>query len=333
MFNRGWRILDGTQSLVLNATDAVDLHLHTYVSDGLWSPSDLVDRLIEMNIRVGAVCDHDNQRSVREAIDLGARRGVTILPGIEMTVRWDDRQWHMLVYGIAPDDKRRSAKPFHKLVAAQDQRFQELALDARRRIERSGRPIPSLQELEIHGPLMPVHVLRALITDGHTPSLKEAAELVVELGGHFTTDTPIAEVVRVAHRAGGVCVIAHPGRADLGPALTGEQLDRLLKETEVDGLEGHYRTYTDDDTDLYRTLATGHDLVIGTGSDSHGPGVPVDPRPFQARWSRGLLERLGIEVECGEGPDWERGMDPLNVKPKKKSARKKRSQKQAPKQA
>jgi predicted metal-dependent phosphoesterase TrpH len=294
------------------APDApVDLHLHTFVSDGIWHPRDLIDRLDQDGIRIAAVCDHDNQRSVVEAIEYGARRGVHIVPGVEMTIRWDDRQWHMLVYGIRPDDERGEAKPFLDLVARQDEVFQELASDARYRIEASGRPIPALRALEIHGPLMPVHVLRAMIADRHVPRLKEAAELLVKLGGNFTTDTPLAEVVKAAHAGGGVCLIAHPGRADLGPAMTEEALDRMLAEAPVDGIECHYRSYTDRETTFYRGLAESRGLLIGTGSDSHGPGHPVDPRAFRAAWSADLLERLGIVVTQPDGPAWEPGMDPL----------------------
>ncbi len=288
----------------------VDLHLHTFVSDGIWHPKELVDRLDQDGIRVAAVCDHDNQRSVVEAIAYGERRGVHVIPGVEMTVRWDERQWHMLVYGIRPDEEREEAKPFLDLVARQDAIFQELAADARHRIEASGRPIPTLRSLEVHGPLMPVHVLRAMIADRHVPRLKEAAELLVALGGNFTTDTPLAEVVAAAQAGGGVCVIAHPGRADLGPAMTEEALDRMLADAPVDGIECHYRTYTDRDTTFYRRLAEERGLLIGTGSDSHGAGVPVDPRPFRAAWSAELLLAAGRDrrrpggasVGAGDGP-------------------------------
>lgn len=298
----------------LAADTPVDLHLHTFVSDGIWHPRDLVDRLEAEGIRVAAVCDHDNQRSVVEAIEYAQRRHVLMIPGIECTVRWGDRQWHLLVYGIRPDDERPEAKRFLDIVARQDEVFQELARDARRRVEGSGRPIPTVNTLERHGPLMPVHVLRAMIADKHVPRLKEAAELVVDLGGHFTTDTPLGEVVAAAHEGGGVCILAHPGRADLGPALTEETLDQMLAEVPVDGIEGHYRTYTDKETAFYRGLAEARGLLIGTGSDSHGPGVPVDPRNFRASWSAGLLARFGIAVDPAEGPVWEPGMDP-NVVP------------------
>lgn len=301
----------------LAADAAVDLHLHTYASDGFWDPTALVSYLAEHGFAVAAVCDHDTQDSVLEVIAVGETRGVRIVPGTEVTVRWGERQWHLLVYGIRPDDARPEARPFLTLMADQDARFKALAVDARRRVEASGRPIPSVEK-EINSlTLMPVHILRSMITDKHVPRLKEAAELVVELGGNFTTDTPLAEVVDAAHQAGGICILAHPGRADLGPALTGETLDQMLAKAPIDGLEGHYRTYSDADTQRYRTMAEERGLAIGIGSDSHAPGAPVDPRPWRAAWGKALLERLGFAVEDpAGGPAWEPGMDPLAIIPK-----------------
>jgi predicted metal-dependent phosphoesterase TrpH len=303
--------------------DAVDLHLHTYASDGFWSPSDLIDELVQREISVAAVCDHDSQDSVLEAMALGARRGVAIVPATEVTVNWDGRQWHLLVYGIAPNDERPEAQAFLSIMAEHDRRFMALAVDARRRVEASGRPLPSLPAEAEGRKMMPVHVLRAMIRAGHVPRLKEAAELVVALGGHFTYDTPLAEVVAAAHEGGAVCVLAHPGRADLGPALTSKKLDQLLKTIPLDGLEGHYRTYSDHDTRRYREMAEARGLLVGTGSDSHGPGAPVDPRRWRAAWGRALLERLGYTVgPSPDGVDWAPGMDPLNRQPKRKPAKK-----------
>ncbi len=301
----------------------VDLHLHTYASDGFWSPSDLIDELVQRGIVVGAVCDHDTQDSVLEAIALGERRGVRIIPGTEVTVRWGKRQWHLLVYGVRPDDERPEARGFIDLMAEHDRRFMALAVDARRRVEASGRPIPSVAKEVGERKMMPVHILRAMIADKHVPRLKEAAELVVELGGNFTYDTPLEDVVRVVHEAGGVTVLAHPGRADLGPALTAKTLDQLLRDVPIDGIEGHYRTYTDVDTARYRKMAESRGLLIGTGSDSHGPGAPVDPRPWRAVWGNELLVRLGFDVgDPDDGVVWAPGMDPLNAKPPKRERKK-----------
>lgn len=302
----------------LPPTAAVDLHMHTLASDGHWTPDQLMTALAARDFRVAAVCDHDTVRSVPAAMAEGAARGITVIPGVEVTVRWGRRQWHLLVYGVAPDREDERARPFLTMVRMQDQHLTELAVDARERVEKSGKALPSWEREVAGRPPMPVHTLRAMIADKHVANLTQAANLVASLGGRFNTEQPLELVVELAHLAGGICVVAHPGRPDLGPAMTAEALDAMLADAPIDGLECHYRTYTDEATAFYRGLADTHGLLISTGSDSHGPGVPVDPRAWQAIWARDLLERLGIPVALPDDdePVWQLGMDPLNVQPK-----------------
>ena len=149
--------------------------------------------------------------------------------------------------------------------------------------------------------------------------MKEAAELVSGLGGGFSADEPLERIVDAAHQAGGITVVAHPGRSDSVGALLPEDLDRMLAEVPIDGLEAHYRSPTDDQTaPSTAELAAEKGLLVSTGSDSHAPHQPVNPRPWRAIWAADLLERLGITVEpVAEGEAiWEPGMDPLAPKPK-----------------
>ena len=302
----------------LSPADPVDLHLHTLASDGFWTPAALIEYLAERGFKVAAVCDHDTQRSVAEAMRLGAERGVHVVPGVEVTCRRDGRQYHLLVYGIDPTRRDPDAAAFQAGMARLDADLQERAVDARRRIERSGRPLPGLAEIIAGRPLWPFHVLSAAIQDGHAKNLTEAANLVVALGGTFTADLPLEVVVADAHEAGGLCVMAHPGRADAVGVVTEADFDRLLAEIPLDGVEAHYRSYTDAQTALYREFAERRGLLISCGSDSHALGKPVDPRPWRAAWCRDLLERLGVTVEplpAGE-PAWRPGMDALAAAPR-----------------
>ncbi len=302
----------------LRHEDRIDLHLHTLASDGHWTPAALVDHLAANDFRVVAVCDHDTQRSVAEVTRRAAKRNIRVIPGVEVTTRWGGRQWHLLVYGIAPNRSDEASRAFRSVLADLDGRLMELAEDARARIERSGRPLPSLEEVAAGRPLWPYHVLCSAIREGHAKNLKTAAELVVELGGGFSADEPLERVVAAAHEAGGLCVMAHPGRSDNVGIMTEEDLDRMLAEIPLDGLEAHYRSYTDEQTALYRRLAEERGLLISAGSDSHAPKQPVDPRPWRAAWAAALLDRFGVAVDPvpdGE-PTWAAGMDPHAVPPK-----------------
>ena len=92
----------------------------------------------------------------------------------------------------------------------------------------------------------------------------------------------------------------------------------MLAEVPIDGLEAHYRSHTDEQTALYRRLADEKGLLISTGSDSHAPHQPVNPRPWRAIWAADLLARLGITVAplAEDGPVWAPGMDANAPKPK-----------------
>lgn len=291
--------------LTIAATDPVDLHLHTLASDGFWTPEQLIAHLAEKNFKVAAICDHDSQRSVPAAMMLGSGHGVAVIPGVEMTTAWNDRQWHVLVYGFMPGRTDPAAAAFRACLDDIAALLRMRAEDARDRIVASGRPLPTLEEIRAERPLTPFHVLSAGIKEGHYKGLKDAAESVVELGGNFTADLPLKRVVDAAHEAGALCVMAHPGRSDSVGVMTAADLDAMFGEgIQIDGLEAHYRSYTDAQTSEYRMMAEERGLLISCGSDSHAPNVPVDPRPWQAAWCSGLLNRFGVTVEAMPEPAW-----------------------------
>jgi predicted metal-dependent phosphoesterase TrpH len=300
------------ERITIPARAPVDLHLHTLASDGAWTPSALIDHLANRGFRVAAVCDHDTQRSVVQAIEMGNLRGVHVIPGVEVTCSWNDRQLHILCYGIRPDRTDAAAQPFLALMNQIDLQLQANAADAARRIEADGKPLPNLETVRAGRPLWPFHVLSAAIEMKHVPNLTKAAELVVALGGTFSADLPLGDVVAAVHQAGGVCSIAHPGRADAVGIVSEEDIDRIVAETGMDGLEAHYRSYSDQQTALYRRLADERGMFVSVGSDSHAPHRPTNPRPWHAVWAKDLLERMGVDLTPlpdGE-PVWIAGMDP-----------------------
>jgi hypothetical protein len=72
-------------------------------------------------------------------------------------------------------------------------------------------------------------------------------------------------------------------------------LDQLRQEVPIDGLEVYYPVHTPAQTEIYREYAQRHHLLTSAGSDSHGLDKP--PIKYRAELSRGLLERVGIQIE------------------------------------
>ena len=105
----------------------------------------------------------------------------------------------------------------------------------------------------------------------------------------------LAAVVEAAHRSGAVCLIAHPGHKDGFVTYDAQMLDKLRQDIPIDGLEVYTPKHTPDQTAMYLDYAQQHRLLISAGSDSHRPDKP--PIKYRAELSRGLLERVGIQIK------------------------------------
>jgi predicted metal-dependent phosphoesterase TrpH len=232
-----------------------------------------------------------------------ADAGIALVPAVEMTTRWENRQVHVLVYGVELGAKR--TRTFEAVMRRQQEQLRVTAERAAALIERHGRRIPSLDAVAMGLPLRPHHVFTAMIRDGHASSLKHAHDIVRALGEPVVVDVPLAETVHAAHEAGAVAIVAHPGRDEGMGILDDGALDRMLAEIPIDGVEAHYRSYKDEDTARYRAWAARRGLLVSAGSDSHWPNHPVNPRPHPARWIADLLDRLGYEVAPFDGAAWE----------------------------
>ena len=63
----------------------IDLHAHTYFSDGWASPGELVNYASAIGVQVLAICDHDNAGGVREALPIASQAGIRLVAAIEFT--------------------------------------------------------------------------------------------------------------------------------------------------------------------------------------------------------------------------------------------------------
>ena len=65
----------------------IDLHLHSSFSDGLDTPSQLIDKAIELRMRAIAITDHDTIDGVREFLSYGEDKNIIVIPGMEISRR------------------------------------------------------------------------------------------------------------------------------------------------------------------------------------------------------------------------------------------------------
>src|SRR5690606_17561314 len=124
---------------------------------------------------------------------------------------------------------------FGALIARQQDELRAAAERGIVALESHGHRLPSLAEVVDGRPLLPVHVLLTAIKDGHATNLMTAHNLTKGYGEAMTVDVPLDKTVELAHAAGGICIVAHPGRDDGAGLLDAARLDRMLETIPIDG--------------------------------------------------------------------------------------------------
>jgi predicted metal-dependent phosphoesterase TrpH len=259
----------------------IDLHIHTTATPhhSSWEPAALAQAAADAGLRVIAATDHNTTASVRALQDAGAQRGLRVIAGVEIDSGFGGKLWHTLVYGVAPDEPA--------LLALCDTVFARNRADAialRTTLTRRGFQLPGLDELG--RPPNVADVGAALARHNALPSRVAGEDdesagmryILTEVAGGYQP-VGVDEIVAVAHRAGGLAVLAHPGREKGIYAIPATAEDvAALAGVGLDGIEVFYPTHSEAQRGLYQELARRYGLLVTGGSDSHHPHQPL------ARW-------------------------------------------------
>jgi predicted metal-dependent phosphoesterase TrpH len=281
-----------TTGLRLAADSAIDLHLHTTYSDGRWTLEPLLDYLLREQFDLAAITDHDRADTVAAIQQLAMDKHLPVLVAVEMTTTWKGKMTDLLCFGFDP-----SHNALNDLAQDLLRRQQENTRKVYENLQRQGYALSpeALSAILAKPSSQQPHVLVALLKEhGYGLGEPSAGKMVMVAGCMFATNDPAA-VVEAAHRDGAVCLLAHPGRGDGFMTYDVQLLDQFCREVPIDGLEVYYPAHTPAQTAMYREYAQRHHLLTSAGSDSHGPDKP--PVKYRAELSRGLLERVGIQIE------------------------------------
>lgn len=285
----------GRGSIRLPATSVVDLHMHSPVSDGHWTVKTLPPAAQALGLRVVALTDHDDTAGVPAMAQACAAYGIHLIPAVEVSTHFQGIGFHLLLYNIDVDHPDLRAR-FDNARALYDW----MVRDAMGKLAARGKPLDPERspQLGAETGLKLYHLVDALVAHGYAANMSQAYGQCMEVGASYCWSLPLEEAVALGHAAGGVAVIAHPGRAEPGfTPTTRAHLDAMVTAG-LDGVEVFHSYHRAADVAFLLQYAEERDLLIGCGSDSHGPGP--SPRPLTA-WPvtrcRALLARCGVELE------------------------------------
>lgn len=245
----------------------LDLHIHTNASDGAWPPREVVAAAASGGLHVIAVADHDTTAAVAVARAAGRERDVQVIPALEMSSTWEDREIHILGYYVDPEDAglREHAR---RAATLREARMREMVS----RLSARGVEVPFGEVVEAAGPeagaLSRPHLAKVLVAHGFASSVADAFNsLIGDQHAAFVPtrlQPPEAAIERIL-AAGGLPVWAHPP-GDLVDSLLG-----TLRGAGLEGLEVYRPNHRRNDVLRLEEVCRTTGLVATGGSDWHTP--------------------------------------------------------------
>jgi 3',5'-nucleoside bisphosphate phosphatase len=250
----------------------VDLHCHSTVSDGLLAPAAVAACAHKAGVNVWALTDHDEVGGITQARQAATQLGMHFVPGVEISITWAAQTVHIV--GLQIDETHPAL-------------LQGLA-DTRSGRDRRGRDISALLEQAgipgaYEGALKYVgnpalmsrtHFARYLVEIGACASIPDVFRHYLSEGkpGYVPHRwASLEQAVSWIRSAGGIAVIAHPGRYKYGPVAEAALFDsfRDLGGTAIEVVTG---SHTPDQYGTYAEIARRYGFLASRGTDFHAPG-------------------------------------------------------------
>ena len=244
----------------------VDLHIHSTVSDGKFSPEEIVSKAAALGLTIIALADHDSVDGIAPALEAAkAFPPLRIIPCVEISTDMPSGEAHVLGYFIdyTSDELNASLEKFR---SSRQRRAQGMIA----KLHNLGIRVDwqRVQEIAGDGSIGRPHIAQAMLEKGYITSIKDAFTGYIEHGGPAYVErekmTP-AEAVALIARSNGLPVLAHPFTVIDPQAMVIE-----LKTAGLVGIEAYYNGYTADEIKSLVSLADKHGLIATGGSDYHG---------------------------------------------------------------
>ncbi|WP_018151562.1 3',5'-nucleoside bisphosphate phosphatase [Leeia oryzae] len=273
-----------------------DFHCHSSISDGLLLPQDVVQRAFDRGVKVLALTDHDELSGLAVAREKAESLGMTFVNGVEISVNWGKHTLHIVGLGVNPDTPLLCDGLAH-IRSGRTDRARKMA-EGLAKVGITGAFEGALPYAENADMIGRAHFARFLVDKGHARSMQAVFKKFLVPGKpgyvpHIWASLP--ESIEWIHAAGGLAVLAHPGRYEMGKKQMHELIE-IFTRFGGDGIEVATSNHTLDLVGRFARLAEEFGLWASVGSDFHGTGHYGDLGTFPAlpSYCRPIWEALHV---------------------------------------
>jgi predicted metal-dependent phosphoesterase TrpH len=248
-----------------------DLHCHSVVSDGTLTPEALAERAKANGVDLWALTDHDELGGQRRAKAAAISLGIDYLSGVEISVTWMGQTIHIVGLGIDADHLG-IIEGLRRTREGRSNRAKLMA-DQLLKVGIPGAYEGALHYAGNHDLISRTHFARYLVEQGVCKNTEHVFKnyLVEGKPGYVPHMwTKLDDAVAWIKAAGGVAVIAHPGRYNFN-AMQMDELYKHFKDIGGLGIEVITGSHSPDQYQTYGAIAQQYGFLASRGSDFHDP--------------------------------------------------------------
>lgn len=258
----------------------VDLHTHSNISDGTFSPQQLVEAAVEKLVHTLALTDHDTMDGLALAEEAAKNHEIKIISGVEISSQWS-RPATKKNYGVHivalnmqnPEPLQKALNQQKKIRAERSKQICDLLVP----LIGEDIYIDVLAKVDhIPDRVTRTHIAKTLVEKGIVTRpqqafdkyIKEGKKAYVKFDGLSLEDT-----IQVIHESGGFAVLAHPTKYDLS-ATNIRYLIEIFAKFGGDAVELPPAIEPSSTRQMVDRMITEYDLKVSIGSDFHGDHMP-----------------------------------------------------------
>ncbi|SEJ87260.1 hypothetical protein SAMN05660742_1213 [Propionispira arboris] len=255
----------------------VDLHVHSNISDGSYTPVELIKLAHKTGLSAITLSDHETIAGNAEAKVEADKLGIEFISGMEITVDYKNRHLHLVALGF--DVKQPAFQNLYKKIRdLKEAKMEELIWG----IKEKGVPISMelIQPFTLLNKIDRYAIMRYLVSlhlfDHVQPIWDQYLNPVIRQL-KLNHNVSVEETTQAIKAAGGMTSLAHFHKR-LGLAgLNRQEQEAAIAELcamGLDGMEQYYPNYTAADQAFAESMLTKYKMIPTGGSDFHGLNRP-----------------------------------------------------------
>ncbi len=243
----------------------VDFHIHTTFSDGVLSPTEIIQRAHENSVKYLAITDHDTLSGLNEVIQESVKYDITLIPGIELSTQHNNESVHIL--GFFKDDNFKNKELIKELLKIKDHRIIRAKSMIHKLKEEFNIEINFDKILkEAKDTIARPHIAREIVNCGYPYTVEEIFNNFI--GKDCKAYVPTLKLstidgLKLLKKYNALVFLAHP------KFILNSSINEFLSMG-FDGLESIYYQNTYEENQKFLKLANENNLLISCGSDFHG---------------------------------------------------------------